>query len=104
MNLNELKISQDELNNICKKYLIKELLLFGSVNTDKFNDESDIDLLVTFEDNTNYSLFDVVRIQESFEKFFNRSVDLISKKAIQQSRNTFRRESILNNAKVIYVS
>jgi len=104
MNLNELKISQDELNNICKKYLIKELLLFGSVNTDKFNDESDIDLLVTFEDNTNYSLFDVVRIQESFEKFFNRSVDLVSKKAIQQSRNTFRRESILNNAKVIYVS
>ncbi len=104
MSLNELKISQDELNNICKKYLIKELLLFGSVNTDKFNDESDIDLLVTFEDNTNYSLFDVVRIQESFEKFFNRSVDLISKKAIQQSRNTFRRESILNNAKVIYVS
>lgn len=104
MSLNELKLSQDELNNICKKYLIKELLLFGSVNTDKFNDESDIDLLVTFEDNTNYSLFDVVRIQESFEKFFNRSVDLISKKAIQQSRNTFRRESILNNAKVIYVS
>lgn len=104
MNLNDLKISQDELNNICKKYLIKELSLFGSIITDNFNDESDIDLLVTFEDNSNYSLFDIVRIQESFEKFFNRPVDLVSKKAIQQSRNTFRRESILKNAKVIYVS
>lgn len=104
MNVKKLKISQDELNCICKKYFIKELSLFGSVNTDKFDGETDIDLLVAFEDNTNYSLFDIVRIQESFMEFFKRPVDLVSKKAIQKSRNAYRRESILNNAKVIYVS
>lgn len=97
-------VSQIELNEICKKFLIKELSLFGSVNTDNFNDESDIDLLVSFDESAKYSLFDIVRIKESFEELFNRRVDLVSKKAIQQSSNNYRRDSILNSAKVIYVS
>ena len=104
MSLNGLKISQEELNILCKKYLIKELSLFGSVNTDKFNDESDIDLLVTFEEDAKYTLFDMVRIKESFEMFFNRRVDLVTKKAIERSKNNYRKESILKGAKVIYVS
>ena len=104
MSLNGLKISQEELNILCKKYLIKELSLFGSVNTDKFNDESDIDLLVTFEEDAKYTLFDMVRIKESFEMFFNRRVDLVTKKAIERSKNNYRKESILKSAKVIYVS
>jgi len=104
MTFYDLNISQDELNNICKKYLIKELSLFGLGLTESFNKNSDIDLLVTFENKTQYSLFDIVRVKEAFEMFFNRPVDIVNRKAVERSKNIRRKESILNNAKVIYAS
>jgi uncharacterized protein len=104
MKINKFNISQTELDEICKRFLIKELSLFGSINSDNFNEDSDIDLLVAFEDHANFSLFDIVRIKDSFENLFNRRVDLVSKNAIKQSRNIYRRDAILKSAKVIYVS
>ena len=73
----------DQLKEICKKYHVKELYAFGSVCTDKFNDASDIDLLVSFhpldfgEYADNY--FELV---ERLEKLFNRKVDLTTDKSL----------------------
>ena len=104
MTINNLNIHDEQLRKICARYLIKELEIFGSALREDFDDGSDIDLLYSFQDTATHSLFDIVRIKEEFEKFFGRPVDLISRRAIERSRNKYRKNSILNNTKVIYAA
>ncbi len=104
MTINILNIQDERLKEICKRYLIKELAIFGSALKEDFNDSSDVDLLYTFQDTANHSLFDVVKIKEEFEKLFGRSVDLLSRRAIERSRNEFRKKAILANTKIIYAA
>lgn len=67
---------------LCKKYRVKTLSVFGSILTDKFNDDSDVDLLVDFEpydpDSTDFDYFtNYWDLQDSLEHLFERKVDLI---------------------------
>lgn len=72
-----------KIKNIGKQHHILSLFAFGSVLTDKFNDKSDIDLLVAFkplefgEYADNY-----FKAAESFEKVFERKVDLVTEKSL----------------------
>lgn len=104
MTINNLKIPDERLKIICEKYLVKELAVFGSALDGDFGDDSDIDLLYTFQDNAEHSLFSKVRIKEEFEKLFGRPVDLISRKAIENSRNIYKKRAILEHSKVIYAA
>lgn len=66
--------------DLCQRHQVKSLAVFGSILTDKFNDESDVDLLVDFIP-VNHDEFDYVgnyfHFQEALENIFNRKVDLI---------------------------
>ena len=97
-------INKVRLEDFCKKHKIRELSLFGSALRDDFNDKSDIDLLYVFSDDSSCGLFDVVRIKDELEELFGRRVDLVSKDAIEKSRNIIRRESILENSRIIYAA
>jgi predicted nucleotidyltransferase len=99
-----INISAEKLKEICLKNRVKELSIFGSALRDDFNSGSDIDLLITFDDSTEYSLFDIVRIKEEFEIFLERPVDLVNRKAIERSKNIFRKKAILESARVIYAA
>jgi predicted nucleotidyltransferase len=87
---------------LCKKHKVKDLYAFGSVLTDKFTDQSDIDLIVDFKRmplkiySDNYYDF-----KFSLEDMLNRSVDLLEYKAI---RNPYFLENINNQKKLIYAS
>ena len=61
-----IKIPQKKIEKFCKKWKIRELSLFGSVLQENFQEHSDIDLLVTFEPEAKYGLFDLVRMQAEF--------------------------------------
>lgn len=72
----------DKITELCKKYRVKTLSVFGSILTDRFNDDSDVDLLVNFESYDRDSIeFDYFRnywdLQNSLEHIFKRKVDLI---------------------------
>jgi len=97
-----LNADKNELLKICKERQIVELALFGSVLRDDFNDDSDIDLLVTFAQNAKISFFDLDSIENQFSLLFNRQVDIVTKKAIKNSHNWIRKQNILDNSKVIY--
>jgi uncharacterized protein len=84
---------------LAKKYNVAELSLFGSILRNDFNEKSDIDILVKFLDTTDYSLFDIYRIKEDFERVLGKKVDLVEKDSL---RNPYRRENILKSAKVVY--
>ena len=79
-----------------------ELSLFGSRLRDDFTSESDVDILIAFGPAPRHGLLGFVRIQRELEEVFGRQVDLISRRAVEQSRNPFRRKAILESARVVY--
>jgi uncharacterized protein len=97
-------LKQQEIASLCQRWPIKELALFGSVLRNDFHPDSDVDILVTFADDSRLTLFDHQRLQAELEKVFERRIDLISRKALEQSHNAARRAAILQSAEPIYVS
>lgn len=65
-----------ELIDFCKSNKIKKLSLFGSYLKNKYTAESDIDLLVEFEENTGYGLLDITRIERELSEMIKKKVDL----------------------------
>ncbi len=105
--MEESGLSADILEKIqafCMKQNISELSLFGSALREDFGPDSDIDLLFRFSPEAKPTLFDLVNMKEELAKIIGRDVDLVSKNAIEASRNRFRRQTILESAKVIYAA
>ena len=98
------EIPSDKIADYCRRWKITELALFGSAMRDDFNPESDIDVLVTFDTDAHWTLFDMVDMQEELKDIFGRDVDLVSRRGIELSQNYLRRKEILSSAKVIHVS
>jgi uncharacterized protein len=86
----------------CKRWKVAELALFGSALRDDFSAQSDIDLLVSFAPHSDWSLFDHIQMKLELKQLFGREVDLITRRALEQSRNPLLRSEILNSAKVLY--
>lgn len=104
MILQNINISEDQIREICKRFFISELSLFGSALREDFSYNSDIDLLIEFMPGSRISLFDIIDLQDEFKKLFGRDVDIVSKNAIRNSRNYIKKKLILDNHKVIYAS
>ncbi len=97
-----IKYAEQELVKICQHWKITELSLFGSVLRDDFSPDSDVDVLVSFEDYAAISLFDLLRIEEELAELFGKKVDLIDKLSVESSTNKYRRENILSTYEVVY--
>lgn len=102
MNFAQIEIPQTQLYEFCQRWKITELSLFGSVLREDFRPDSDIDILVNFTQDNQWTLLDHVTMQDELEKILKRKVDLLNKSAIRKSENYIRRQNILNSAKVIY--
>ena len=95
-------IPRDEIAAFCQRWKIRELALFGSVLRDDFGPDSDVDVLVTFDEDAGWGLFDHVQMQHELQVLLRRSVDLISKRAVERSQNWLRRQQILDTAQVLF--
>ncbi len=95
-------IPTSEIAKFCQHWKIRELALFGSALRDDFSPDSDLDLLVTFATDAEWGLFDHVQMQQELQTLLQRSVDLISKRALERSQNWLRRQEILNTAQVLF--
>ena len=100
--MDKLDISRDCLVEFCTRWRIRELALFGSVLRDDFGPDSDIDLLVTFEPDAPWSLFDIVRVKQEFEGMVGRKVDIIERPALEKHHNPYLKHAILSEARTIY--
>lgn len=74
--LNDLTLSQIDLTNICERYAIRRLALFGSALRDDFRPDSDLDVLVEFEAGQTPDFFRFIDIQDELTELFGRQVDL----------------------------
>lgn len=63
------------LTAICQRFAVKRLAIFGSALTDRFNDDSDLDMLVEFEDGKVPGL-GFVALQLELSELAGREVDL----------------------------
>jgi hypothetical protein len=97
-------IPNGEVAAFCRRWQIKELAFFGSVLRDDFRPDSDVDVLVRFDPEARHTLFDMVRMQEELKRILGREVDLVERRAIEQSRNYIRRKAILQSVEVIHAA
>jgi uncharacterized protein len=98
--MNLIKQHRSKLISLCKKYKVSELYVFGSVLTDLFNKQSDIDFLVKFGNVELFNYFDnYMDFKESLESLFKRKVDLLE---IQTLKNPILRRSIDRNKVKVY--
>ena len=85
---------------LCRHHHVKTLYAFGSALTDRFNNDSDVDLIVAFNEipvedyADNYFDF-----KFSLQDIFNRPVDLLEEQAI---RNPYFLQNINRNKQLIY--
>jgi predicted nucleotidyltransferase len=82
-----LGITPAQLSDFCKRWQVAELSFFGSVLRADFTASSDVDVLVAYLPTAKRGLFEKIRMKEDLEALLHRNVDLVSKKAIEQSRN-----------------
>jgi predicted nucleotidyltransferase len=97
-----LDVPADQLAGFCRRWKIRELALFGSVLGDQFRPDSDIDVLVTFEEDAGWSLLEVIAAEQELSELFGRPVDLVERSTVEQSENWIRRDAILKTARTVY--
>lgn len=98
----KLDIPHDKLADFAKRWKINRIELFGSALRDDFGPHSDVDLIADFDEDAPWSVLDHVMMEEDLTAIFGRRVDLVSRKAIDRSRNWIRKREILGTARPIY--
>ncbi len=90
----------DQIRTLCDQNKVKRLFVFGSVLTDRFNESSDVDLLVDIAqpDPFDYaeSYFD---LKFKLQDLLKRPVDLLEEKSL---KNTYLIENINQTKKLLY--
>lgn len=90
----------DKITAYCKTYKVKELYAIGSVVSDRFSEDSDIDLLIEFkqlpidEYTDNYFI-----LHKLFRNIFDRKIDLITNRSLS---NPFFIKSIEDSKQLLY--
>lgn len=97
-----IELNMPKIIALCKKHRVKSMFAFGSILTDKFNENSDIDFLVDF-DRSKINLLDYADnffgFQFALEKLFNRKVDITEDSAV---KNPYFRQEIDETKSLIY--
>jgi len=92
------RLHEAEIADLCRRYRIKELSLFGSAARGEMRPDSDIDLLVEFLPGANVSLLRHFAAERELSELLCGKVDLVSKRALRESL----RGEIIPQARLLY--
>ncbi len=100
------RINLDEalLSGFCDRWRIARLEVFGSIVRDDVGPDSDADVLVTFRPDADWGLIDHARMEEELTALFGRRVDLLTRRAVERSANTIRRDAIIAGAVPLFTA
>jgi hypothetical protein len=92
---------KNELIAICQALSIKRLYAFGSVVSEKFRDDSDIDFLISFSDNLSVDEYtkNYFTLQFKLRELFEREIDIVTERTLS---NPYFIESINESKQLIY--
>jgi len=97
-------IDREKIETFCTKWSIVEFSFFGSVLTDEFRPNSDVDVMVEFAKDAHWGMWDMWDIEEELKVMFGRNVDLMTRRSITRSENYLMRQSILSGARTFYAA
>lgn len=100
----DLGVEASIIADFCRRWKIKQLAVFGSAAAGSLRPDSDIDLLATFDPNADWTMFDHYRMENELTELFNRDVDLVNIRALEENPNRIYHQQILNSAKVVYAA
>lgn len=87
------------LAEVCRRYRVAELALFGSIARGEASDGSDVDLLYVLEPGARLG-FAISDLEDELAMLFERPVDLVSKRALHR----LLREQVLSDARTLYAA
>jgi predicted nucleotidyltransferase len=99
MTLDEIRALGPRLADLCRKYGIAELAVFGSVARGDARPDSDVDLLYVRVPGNDLGMSHFA-LQEDLEELFGRPVDLVPKEGLHRAR----RDQVLADAQVLYAA
>ncbi|HEX4404328.1 MAG TPA: nucleotidyltransferase domain-containing protein [Polyangia bacterium] len=89
------------LDAFCARHAVKTLYLFGSALTSAFDASSDVDLMFEAA-GASPDYFEQMKMTDELQTIFGRPIDLVSRRAVEESTNQTRRRAILEGARVIF--
>ncbi|MCY7376014.1 MAG: nucleotidyltransferase domain-containing protein [Pyrinomonadaceae bacterium] len=95
-----LQKSKAKIAEICRRYKIRELSLFGSRVRGDFSAKSDFDFLVEFEPEAKIGFIALGKIQDELETIVQTKVDLVPKSGLKP----FIEKIVLSEAEIIYAA
>jgi predicted nucleotidyltransferase len=93
--------TEEALSVLCRRWRIRELSLFGSLARGDAGPASDADILVAFQSDESWDLWDMVDLRDELADLFHRPVDVVVEGAI---RNPIRRQSIMRDKRRLYAA
>ena len=98
--MNQLERHASIISELCENHKVKSLYAFGSILTDKFNKDSDIDLIVDFEplDILEYA-DNYFALKFALQDALKRPIDLLEEKAV---KNPYFRDAVNQQRQLIY--
>ncbi len=97
-----IEMNMDKIIALCKKYKVAKLWVFGSILTDRFNDNSDVDFSVTF-DKKNIPLLEYadnyLNFLDELKSILLREVDLVTEDSLS---NPYFIKSLNSTKQLIY--
>lgn len=98
-----MKITENNLKHIkslCEKYKVKSFSAFGSVTREDFQDDSDIDFVVDFDEKDPLKYTDLYfQLKENLENLLKRQIDLVEERGI---KNQFFKKELTETKILIY--
>ncbi len=96
----QILIDKEKIAEFCRRHYIVKLSLFGSVTTDEFRDDSDVDVLVEYAEGHVPDFFTLFDQQDELAVMFGRKVDLQTPAGLSR----YFRDDVLRNADVQYAA
>jgi len=100
----QIKVDEALLADFCRRWKVTEFALFGSVLTKRFRPKSDVDVMVTFADDARWGFFDLCQMEDELGSLYGREVRIITRAALEESRNYIIRNEILSHLEVIHAA
>jgi predicted nucleotidyltransferase len=100
LQLGDTEVDGSLLAEVCRRYGVKELSLFGSAVRGEMGPESDLDIMVEFEPGVRTGLIKFESLAEELESLAGRRIDLVTKRGLKP----WVRPQALKDARVIYAA
>lgn len=95
-------VPMDDIRAFCERWGIVKFAFFGSVLRDDFGPESDLDVLAWFNPDSQHTLLDHIRMEQELTDLFEKKVEIVNRKALDEDHNRERALAILEGAHVIW--